>query len=241
MRLALLFAAALFGCSSKSAPPTAAPFDGGDFGCVPKDPVPPLDGAVGGRCNCNSLAKTTNVAGGKCSATVKQWAYEGGEHQTPGTKIVYCSKPPNSGPHYFVWAAFKNYDQPVDPGYLVHSMEHGAVVLWYKCANAAACPDIAKQLTDFAAARPDDPACAGEVPKHRIIVVPDPTLETKFAASAHQWTYTADCFDQDSLGKFVDAHYAHGPENFCSDGTDPTTIEADSGVTADAATDASTD
>jgi hypothetical protein len=185
--------------------------------------------------------KTTKVTGAKCSATIEQWPYEGGEHQSPGTKIVYCSKPPNSGPHYFLWAAFKVYDKPVDPGWLVHSMEHGAVVLWYKCADAATCPDVAKQLADFAAARPADPACTdGAGPKNRMIVVPYPTLETQFAASAHQWTYTADCFDQDSLTKFVDAHYAHGPEDFCSDGTDPT-IDTDAGVTIDAATDAAAD
>jgi hypothetical protein len=63
-----------------------------------------------------------------------------------------------------------------------------------------------------------------------MIVVPDPTLDTAFAASAHQWTYTADCFDPDALGKFVDAHYGQGPEDFCSDGTDPTTPTTDAGT-----------
>ena len=42
---------------------------------------------------------------------------------------MYDSNPPSSGPHYPIWADFKEYATPVPDGYLVHAEEHGAVLL----------------------------------------------------------------------------------------------------------------
>ena len=46
--------------------------------------------------------------------------------------------PPVFGDHYPTWAAFQTYEYPVPLGYLVHSLEHGAVVVFYDCPEGCA-------------------------------------------------------------------------------------------------------
>ncbi len=58
------------------------------------------------------------------------------DHKPDGTVINYSVSPPSSGPHYAVWAPFnkKFYtldDRPPVPN-LVHNLEHGYTILWYK-------------------------------------------------------------------------------------------------------------
>ena len=45
----------------------------------------------------------------------------------------YNSEPPSSGPHYDTPAQAGFYDQAPADEYLVHSMEHGYVIIWYTC------------------------------------------------------------------------------------------------------------
>jgi hypothetical protein len=39
--------------------------------------------------------------------------------------------PPMGGPHYANWQNCGIYDSPIDPGYAIHSMEHGALWITY--------------------------------------------------------------------------------------------------------------
>jgi hypothetical protein len=149
-----------------------------------------------------------------CNVVVTQETVIPGSHVPEGTPITYTSNPPSSGPHYPVWANFQEFDRPVPDGYLVHSMEHGAVVLSYKCAE---CPLIAGGLRDVRDATPSDPACDPSL-RVRVIVVPRPELDAAVAAAAWGFTYRADCVEATSLSAFVREHYAHAPEDFCSPG-----------------------
>jgi hypothetical protein len=133
--------------------------------------------------------------------------------------VTYTTNPPTSGPHYPAWANFQTYTQPVPRGFLVHSMEHGAVVISYNCKDG--CPDDLAALNSFVDARPADPGCPAPI-KSRIVLVPDPALDRRFAAAAWGALYKSDCLDLPALGAFVDAHYAKGPENICSKGVNPT-------------------
>ena len=44
--------------------------------------------------------------------------------------LCYTSNPPTSGPHSSTPAAFRVLDDPAPKESLVHSMEHGGVVVW---------------------------------------------------------------------------------------------------------------
>jgi len=56
---------------------------------------------------------------------------EGGNHLPEGTQITYNSNPPAGGSHYPTTAHAGVYDKAPADGNLVHSLEHGAVILWY--------------------------------------------------------------------------------------------------------------
>jgi hypothetical protein len=167
-------------------------------------------------------ALTTDASTGACKPVIQSWEDEGHLHLSPGDPTPYCTRPPSSGNHYGDWANFAVYDSPVPYGNLVHSLEHGAVVLFYKCPTAMLpCKTTQDALVSVAEAQPVDPICTAKI-KRRIIVTPDPTLDVPIAASAWQWTYRADCVDATSLGSFITAHYAKATEDLCAAGIDPT-------------------
>jgi hypothetical protein len=162
---------------------------------------------------------STLPSAAQCVPAVESHPIEGADHLTPCDPTPYNTNPPSSGDHYGVWAAFRTYDVPVAPGFLVHDLEHGAVVVGYNCPGGCA-EDVAK-IKAWIGSRPVDPLCAGLSTQRRIILAPNPALDVKFAAAAWGWTWKASCVDTASLNAFTDAHYAKASENFC-EGGDPT-------------------
>jgi hypothetical protein len=96
-------------------------------------------------------------------------------------------------------------------------MEHGAVVFYYNCPNG--CSDEVVQAKALIEQQPTDPLCSETGVERRAILVPDPTLDVPWAASAWGYTLRADCFDPEQFGRFFSEHYANSPENICSPGT----------------------
>lgn len=150
-----------------------------------------------------------------CDVTIESPPISGAAHVPEGTTIAYCSNPPSSGDHYPVWAAFQEYSAPVEWPYLVHSMEHGAVLLLYKC-DPPGCPELVEQLVKVRDDAAVDPLCTEGV--KRIIIAPSTTIATKVAAAAWGKTYQAACVDIPTLEAFVRDNYAKGPENLCATG-----------------------
>ena len=60
---------------------------------------------------------------------------QGREHVTPQevASFQYNSKPPTSGPHLPTWVKPGVYDTPQSEGELIHSLEHGYVIMSYNC------------------------------------------------------------------------------------------------------------
>jgi len=79
-----------------------------------------------------------NIQGAKDQAKLNQpligeaIASQGANHVPESTKEEYSTNPPTSGPHYANSQPAGIYDKPIPDGNLIHSMEHGAVILWYK-------------------------------------------------------------------------------------------------------------
>src|SRR5262245_52598278 len=68
-------------------------------------------------------------------------------HVPVGTPIVYRTDPPTSGDHYEEFVAYGGfYDYEIQPPYLVHSMEHGGVIIYYSPAVTA---DQLNELRDL--------------------------------------------------------------------------------------------
>jgi hypothetical protein len=156
-------------------------------------------------------ASLSDLVGGSCAVEVAAPADEGAAHIETCSATSYHSKPPSSGSHYPVWPVFRVYDQPVPWGFLVHGLEHGAVVIVYNCP--AGCADQLVALKAMVEAQPTKPGCS----RPPVIVAPDPTLDVPFAASSWGYTLRAQCFDRDRFAAFVERRINHGRENIASD------------------------
>lgn len=104
----------------------------------------------------NEIGATVQAAG--CDPVTKNMATGNQEHLPEGTKITYAQTPPDSGKHYPVPAEFSKrfytvQDRPA-VGTLVHNLEHGYTLLWYRAGTPANQVDqlqrIAKTFNDDA-------------------------------------------------------------------------------------------
>ena len=134
-------------------------------------------------------------------------ADEGRNHIPDAQQPQYAHYPPASGPHFDAPANWGTYDQALPDGRWVHNLEHGGVVILYKCPSA--CPDLVKQLKDFYATAPQSKAWK-EV---KLVVTPYDKMEHQLAIVAWDWIDEMDAFDRDRLLKFYNAHIDRGPED----------------------------
>lgn len=192
---------ALAGCSAQEDP---SPIDGGtthDAGptghTVLHPNAPPLPGEV------------------TCVVTEDTFTVASAQHVPVCQHVEYGTNPPSGGDHWPVWAHFGSYGAPVPREMYVHDLEHGAIVLSYRCAGP--CPDVIKMLDDVRA-KQGDTFCAAQGAAARIVLTPDSKLDVPVAASAWGATYRATCLDEASLRSFAETHYGHGPEALCADG-----------------------
>jgi hypothetical protein len=141
------------------------------------------------------------------------------DHVPQGSLIDFTNNPPDSGPHYPIWAAWDKQYVSLQRGYYVHNAEHGGVVLLYHCdPDASACPDVLASLVDVAQNMAADSTCVAPITK-RVLIVSDPLLPVGVQVAAVAWNvaYTASCFDP-YVAKFAKDNYRHGPEDSCGEG-----------------------
>ncbi len=169
-------------------------------------------------CTNNSTGtKTPYHPDASCPVTIDAPVTLAAKHVDVGTAVTYASNPPAGGPHYPVWATWGVHTTLVPRPYYVHNLEHGGVVLLYKCDDAGTCASSEAFLKSVMAAMQTDTSCQPPV-RVRVVITKDDAIPTPFAAAAWGWTYAAECADMGSLLDFVKEHYGHGPENLCNDG-----------------------
>jgi Protein of unknown function (DUF3105) len=127
----------------------------------------------------------------------------GGDHVPLGTPIVYPTDPPVSGPHYEEFVAEGGfYTYTVPPPYLVHSLEHGGVVIYY---NDQVTPDQLSHLRDLANQHLGRYA--------QVVVVPrsDATYPIILTAWTHWLRLTS--YDASRIDGFMTLFLDQGPEH----------------------------
>jgi len=132
--------------------------------------------------------------------------YEGNQHVPPATNGIHGLYPPTSGPHWPTPAAWRGYDQPVPPEAWVHNLEHGGIVILYRCDTP--CPELLEKLAGLFDTFPKSKY--GHV---KLLVAPDPKLKTRLAILAWTWLDELEIFDYDRLLRFYVAHVDRGPED----------------------------
>jgi hypothetical protein len=134
---------------------------------------------------------------------------EGQTHVPEGSAIQYVSNPPSSGSHYPSPKPWGVYEETIPPGYWVHNLEHGGVVVLYDCPQA--CPEVTAMVRDALKNFPKD--SFGEV---KLVSTPYQGLPNgaKTAAVAWQWVETyPTSITYEQLLAFFNAHVNHSPEN----------------------------
>lgn len=137
---------------------------------------------------------------------------EGGGHVRPGAPLTFRNNPPASGKHYDEWVRpYGVYPDAIPEGYWVHNLEHGAIVVLYKCPEGqSSCEDsdLFRQLQTLFEAAP--PGKYGEV---KIVATQYPKLKTPVAALAWNRILELPAYDQNRLIEFYRAHVDRGPED----------------------------
>lgn len=158
----------------------------------------------------------------------------GRTHVDIGSKVEYNSNPPTSGPHYVNWVKAGFYDSTWDDRNLVHSLEHGYIIISYNCDFGAPASSITPTKTPLSTNEPES-TNSGNLPESfkseecknltdnlrevftkkgpfKLIVIPRVNLDSKLALTA--WTYIDkfNDFDESRITAFIDAHRDLGPE-----------------------------
>jgi hypothetical protein len=143
-----------------------------------------------------------DAAAKAAGCTLKTLKSEGRGHTTNAVK--YKSEPPTSGPHNPIPAHDAPYAKNPGEEHLVHALEHGRVIYWFKPNAPAAVRGTLKKLYD------EDKALVILTPNAR----PMP-----YEVAATAWTQLLGCPKYndrvpDALRAFRDAYRLKGPEYF---------------------------
>ncbi|MFC7018356.1 MULTISPECIES: DUF3105 domain-containing protein [Haloarcula] len=138
-------------------------------------------------------------------AGVEAFPNQGTEHVERGTEVQYDQMPPLSGPHYTgtVDAGLYTDEQPL--GDLVHTLEHGAVVVYYD--PAALTNESRQSLESFASIHTGT--------WRSVVVVPNPdeNPEADFVLTAWRHRLYLDRYDAETVHAFLSEYLGRGPEN----------------------------
>lgn len=164
----------------------------------------------------------------------------GREHRPETTDLKYNSNPPTSGDHFANWTKKGVYDLPRADGNLVHSLEHGYVIIWYDCQIPAVAwlrnPFIRTAYADMTGDSEGSPSAAledlpeafsspqcdelkkqlseahGILGSHKLIVAPRAGMGQRIVLTAWGKKLELTKIDIDQMKEFVSAYRDHGPE-----------------------------
>ncbi|MFN3929383.1 MAG: DUF3105 domain-containing protein [Thermoflexus sp.] len=132
---------------------------------------------------------------------VETFPEEGRAHLQPGERANYRTDPPTSGPHSSEWVNPGFYTREQPPEHLVHSLEHGHVVIYYDDPG----PEALQTLQAWA--RMFNGQWDG------VVVVPKRRLGRAVILTAWTHMLRLESFDVNAAAAFIDAFRGRGPEN----------------------------
>ena len=127
-------------------------------------------------------------------------------HVPVGTPVQYPSRPPAAGPHYAETTGYGFFEREIEPGYWVHNLEHGAIVVLYhpyRCDEACRAT-----LRDQVYAR----APLSRFRNVKMSVIPYREMDSPIAVVAWGWIDEMETVNPERIIAFYRAHVDRGPE-----------------------------
>ena len=132
-----------------------------------------------------------------------------GAHIPDTAELTQKNRPPSSGPHYAARASYGLATEPVKPGNWVHALEHGGVVVLYKCADPTECS--AKGIEIRSAVY--DRVKAGRFGERKMVITPYQEMDAPITAVAWGRILAQETLNADQVIAFYNRYVDKGPEN----------------------------
>jgi hypothetical protein len=151
--------------------------------------------------------------------------------QAEWEKFEYNSNPPTSGPHDAEWTKAGVYTKTIGDGHLIHSLEHGYVIVSHNCETQNQKSKIKNQNEGTESAEVEEVEKVGEVDRSclefveklkervendtsKLILVPRSDLDTNFALTAWRRIEKFDIEEanMDRVNTFIKSFRNAGPE-----------------------------
>lgn len=124
----------------------------------------------------------------------------GKNHLPDGTPIQYSTNPPAGGNHYPQPQSAGFYPTPPPDGNLVHSLEHGAVILWYNPKLLSS--EQVNRLKDIYKKAPGD----------KDIMVSRTSMDVPVALTSWGQILKLKTIDKETIDAFFKTNVDRGPE-----------------------------
>lgn len=142
------------------------------------------------------------VAQGRAAlGKVERMPNDGRGHVRDGAILGYRADPPTSGRHSRKWVDPGVYRRRQTPERLVHSIEHGMVVIYYETPDEAAMETLETWAGLFGG------MWSG------VVLVPKAGLGSEIVLTAWRRRLRMPTFDAAGAASFIDAYRGRGPEN----------------------------
>lgn len=127
-------------------------------------------------------------------------------HVPDGEKPAYNSNPPTSGAHYGKTEEWGISDRPLVVERLVHNLEHGGIVIYYKCDVQidTSCEELIAKLKDISQRLMKK--------DKKVVLTPNEKIDSKIAITAWGWFDKMEEVDEERIRKFFSDHINRGPE-----------------------------
>ena len=160
-------------------------------------------GGASGQATNPTLTEFNRLAGeGRPAlARVESFPNDGQVHVPTGTRVTYRTDPPTSGNHWERWVDPGRYGEVPPNEMLVHSLEHGHIVIYIERRTAEAVRLLTLWSNNWRGMWDG------------IVVVPRPGLGSGVILTAWGKMLRQDAFDPAGAAAFIDAYRGRGPEN----------------------------
>ncbi|EMA14673.1 DUF3105 domain-containing protein [Haloarcula marismortui] len=138
-------------------------------------------------------------------SSVEQFPDRGNNHVEEGSAIDYQRVPPLSGTHYASTEDAGFYEATPLLGSLVHTLEHGAVIVYYDPDEIS--PEARQSLREFSSVHTGT--------WRSVVAVPNPNDDPRATYVVTAWRHelTMDSYDAETVHAFLSEYLGRGPEN----------------------------